>query len=53
MLEKEIYLFEKYPITQLLRLVNKAIEDGSDDFSICEEDDGYGNKETFLRFHPR
>ena len=53
MLEKEIYLFEKYLLTELLRLVNKAIENGADEFSIDREDDGYGTKDTYLRFTPK
>lgn len=51
--EKEIYLFEKYPLTELKRLVDKAIEQGADDFAITREDDGYGNEDTYIKTYKR
>ena len=51
--EQEFYLFEKYPLTELKRLVDTAINNGADDFSITREDDGYGNKETYIKTYKR
>lgn len=50
---KELYLFEKYPLTELKRIVDDAISKGADDFSIETEDDGYGNKDTYLKTYSR
>jgi hypothetical protein len=50
--KKSIYLFEKYPLTELLRLVNEAIEKGADDFSIEAEDD-YGGTDYFIKTYTR
>lgn len=52
-MEKEIYLFEKYPLTELLRLVNKAIESGADEFAIEKESDGYGGEDYKMKFTPK
>lgn len=51
--KQEFYLFEKYPLTELKRLVDTAINNGADDFSITREDDGYGNKDTYIRTYKR
>lgn len=51
-MEKEIYLFEKYPLTELLRFVNKAIEEGCDDFAVVSEDN-YGGQDYKLKATPR
>ena len=37
MAKKEIYLHERYPLTELLRIINKAIENGDDEFQIIAE----------------
>lgn len=50
--EKELYLFEKYPLTELKRIVDKAISEGADDFSI-EVEENYGGKDYYLKTYKR
>ena len=47
-MEKEIRPYEKIPLTELLRFVNKSIAEGSDYFSL-EIDDVYGGEEYKLK----
>lgn len=51
-MEKEIYLFEKYPLTELLRLVNKAIENGADEFTV-EKETYHGDDNYKIKFTPK
>lgn len=51
-MEEEIYAFEKYPLTKLLRLVNKAIANGDDEFQL-EIREYYGDKEYFITTNPK
>lgn len=50
---KELYLFEKYPLTELKRIVDEAISKGADDFSIERESDGYNGMDTYLKTYSR
>lgn len=41
-MKKQIVPYEKIPLTELLRFVNKSIEEGSDYFELVIEEDYSG-----------
>ena len=51
--EQEFYMYKKYPLTELKRLLDTAINNGANNFSIEEEDDGYGNLTTYIKTYER
>jgi len=52
-MKREIYLHTKYPLTMLLRMVNKAIEQGDDEFMIDTRSSFGGEPEYFIKTLPK